>query len=112
MSDAPARPSQSSAHPDWGLVVANHITTPTTDTPTGRQASKDENVTYDLNIYTESGVMKYLGVSPSQNRYDCWFYPSPANSIADVYWEEGKMHFTVLELPVTEPCSATGGTGA
>lgn len=96
------QPSKSSAHPDWGLVVAVQIAAPASGV--SPQASTNANVTYDLTIYTSNGPLEYKGVSPAQARWDCWFYPAPVNSIADVYWVENTMYFKVLELPVTEDC--------
>jgi len=91
-----------SPHPRWGIIRKSYPAAP--DTFNGRTVSTTPVCTYDLTLYTSNGPLVYSKVTPSQNRWDSWFYPSPDNSIANVYWEENKMYFTVLEIACTEDC--------
>lgn len=90
------------SRPYWGVVVARQIEQP--DTLAGREVSKNPNVLYSIRVDTTTGPELFTLRAPNQNRYDCWFYPAPINSIAWVAWSGPEMYFTVHEIPATEDC--------
>ncbi len=88
--------------PDWGVVVEAQIEQP--EPFNDRIISKNANVTYTIRIYTANETLLLERRVPNQNRWDCWFYPAPVNSIVDVFWFGTTIYFRVDELPVTEDC--------